>query len=170
MKLKAIVLYLRNTLTKLHKLPSPDRKTLVPELQHALAVENQEDMVQALRKLTTPSATTEESMPPAKKAKRQSLSKDDSPTDSAMVASSTTVNRPAKSKRGGSDQPEKCKHCGKFVIHTDGICDVYNVPAVHMASTGISDTQSYSVIFQDTSFDDHEYMFMTTLGNTTTSQ
>ena len=39
--------------------------------------------------------------------------------------------------------------------------------AVHMASTGMSDTQSYSVIFQDTSFDDHEYMFMTTLGNTT---
>ena len=36
-----------------------------------------------------------------------------------------------------------------------------------MASTGLSDTQSYSVIFQDTNFDDHEYMFMTTLENAT---
>ena len=84
-----------------------------------------------------------------------------------MIASSTATNRQTKPKRSGTDQPEKCKHCGKYVIHTDGICDVYNVPAVHMASTGLSDTQSYSVIFQDTSFDDHEYMFMTTLGNTT---
>ena len=50
------------------------------------------------------------------------------------------------------------------MIHTDGICDVYIVPAVHMASTGMSDTQNYSVIFQDTSFDDHEYMFMNDLG------
>ena len=33
-----------------------------------------------------------------------------------------------------------------------------------MASTGMSDTQSYSVIFQDTSFDEHEYMFMNDLG------
>ena len=33
-----------------------------------------------------------------------------------------------------------------------------------MASTGLSDTQSYSVIFQDTSFDEHEYMFMNDLG------
>ena len=81
-----------------------------------------------------------------------------------MIASSTAVNRPTKPKRGGSEQPEKCKHCGKFVIHTDGICDVYNVPAVHMASSGMSDTQNYSVIFQDTSFDDHEYMFTNDLG------
>ena len=50
------------------------------------------------------------------------------------------------------------------MIHTDGICDVYNVPAVHMASTGISDTQNYSVIFQDTNFDDQEYMFANDLG------
>ena len=50
------------------------------------------------------------------------------------------------------------------LCHTDGICDVYNVPAVHMASTGMSDTQSYSVIFQDTSFDEREYMFMNDLG------
>ena len=50
------------------------------------------------------------------------------------------------------------------MIHTDGICDVYNVPAVHMASSGMSDTQNYSVIFQDTSFDDHEYMFTNDLG------
>ena len=121
---------------------------------------NQEDMVQALRKLTTPNATTEESVPPAKKPKRQSSSKADLPTDSAMIASSTATNRQTKPKRSGTDQPEKCKHCGKYVIHTDGICDVYNVPAVHMTSTGLSDTQSYSVIFQDTSFDEHEYMFI----------
>ena len=46
---------IRHTLTKLHKLPSSERKNLVPELQRALAVENiaanyvssgnQEDMV-----------------------------------------------------------------------------------------------------------------------------
>ena len=50
------------------------------------------------------------------------------------------------------------------MIHTDGICDVYNVPAVHLASSGMSDTHKYSVIFQDTSFDDHEYMFTNDLG------
>jgi hypothetical protein len=32
------------------------------------------------------------------------------------------------------------------VIHTDGICDVYNVPSVHMASSGMRDTQNMSVI------------------------
>ena len=66
---------IRHTLTKLHKLPSSEKKNLVPELQRALAVENiaanyvssgnQEDMVQALRKLSTPNATTDESMPPS---------------------------------------------------------------------------------------------------------
>ena len=65
---------IRHTLTKLHKRP---KKNLVPELQRALAVENiatnyvssgnQEDMVQALRKLSTPNATNEESMPPSTK-------------------------------------------------------------------------------------------------------
>ena len=50
------------------------------------------------------------------------------------------------------------------MIHTDGICDVYNVTEVHMDSSGISDTQNYSVIFQDTRFDDHEYMFTNDLG------
>ena len=31
---------IRHTLTKLHKLPSAEKKNLVPELQRALAVEN----------------------------------------------------------------------------------------------------------------------------------
>ena len=33
-----------------------------------------------------------------------------------------------------------------------------------MASSGMSDTQNYSVIFQDTNFDDQEYMFANDLG------
>ena len=63
----------RHTLAKLHKLPSAEKKNQVPELQRALAVENiatnyvskgnQENMVQALRKLSNPNATNEESMP-----------------------------------------------------------------------------------------------------------
>ena len=145
-------LQLRHTLTKLHHLPTAEKKHLVPELQRALAVENiaakyvssgnQDNMVQALRKLSNPNATAGDSSPPYKKSKRQSSSKSETSTDSAMMASSTTVTRPTMPKRSGSEQPEKCKQCGKFVIHTDGICDVYNVPAVHMASSGMSDTQN----------------------------
>jgi hypothetical protein len=41
---------------------------------------------------------------------------------------------------------------------------VYNVPSVHMASSGIQDTQNMSVIFDSTDFEDHEYMFANDLG------
>ena len=50
------------------------------------------------------------------------------------------------------------------MIHTDGICDVYNVPSVHIASTGLRDTQHMSVMFDSTDFDDNEYMFTNDLG------
>ena len=99
---------IRHTLTKLHQLPTAEKKHLVPELQRALAVENiaanyvssgnQDNMVQALRKLSNPNASAEDSLPPFKKSKRQSSGKSDTSTDSAMIASSTTVNRPTKSK------------------------------------------------------------------------
>ena len=98
--------FLHPTLTKLYQLPSAEKKHLVPELQRALAVENiaanyvssgnQDNMVQALTKISNPSATAGDSSPPSKKSKRQSSSKSENSTDSAMIASSTTVNRPTK--------------------------------------------------------------------------
>jgi hypothetical protein len=81
-----------------------------------------------------------------------------------MLASNANISRPTKQKQSGLTQPQKCKHCGKFVIHTDRICDVYNVPSVHMASSGIHDTQNMSVIFNNTDFEDQEYMFANDLG------
>jgi hypothetical protein len=41
---------------------------------------------------------------------------------------------------------------------------VYNVPSVHMVSSGIRDTQNMSVIFNNTDFEDQEYIFANDLG------
>ena len=157
---------IRHTLTKLHQLPTAEKNILSLSYiaTNLVSSGNQDNMVQALRKLFNATVSAGDSSPLPKKAKRQSSNKAETSTDSALIASSTTVTRPTKLKRSGSEQPEKCKQCGKFVIHTDGICDVYNVPVVHMASSGMSDTQNYSVVFQDTNFDDHEYMFANDLG------
>jgi hypothetical protein len=76
-----------------------------------------------------------------------------------MLASDATPSRQIKQKQGGQNKPQSCKHCGKFLIHTDGICDVYNVPSVHMASSGFRDMQNMSVIFRNKVFEDQEYMF-----------
>ena len=61
-------------------------------------------------------------------------------------------------------KPQSCKHCGKFVIHTDGICDVYNVPSANMASSAIRDTPNMSVVFQNMDFGNDnvslEYLFV----------
>jgi hypothetical protein len=81
-----------------------------------------------------------------------------------MISSNVNTYRSTKPKQRNVSPPQKCKHCGKFVIHTDGKCDVYNVPSVHMASSGIRDTQNMSVIFNNTDFEDHEYMFANNLG------
>jgi hypothetical protein len=122
-----------------------DRKALVPELQRALAVENiaakfvanrnHDDMLQGLRKLSSTSSSGE-STPPAKKIRKQSTSQSFDTTTSAMIANNANTSRP-KQQQKDAYSPQKCKHCGKCVIHTDGICDVYNVPSVHIASTGL---------------------------------
>ena len=74
------------------------------------------------------------------------------------------VATPKQTKATSSKQPLSCKHCGKFVIHTDGICDVYNVPSVNLANSGIRDTQNMSVVFQNIDFgmdnDNSEYLFV----------
>jgi hypothetical protein len=150
------------------------KKILVPKLRRAFKVEyiaanfvssgNHDDWVQELRKLTSTTNTTGDSPPPAKKAKKPSNNQADNSTDSAMIASNFNTSRPTKPKQRDVSPPQKCKHCGKFVIHTDGICDVYNVPSVHMASSGICDTQNMSVIFNITDFQDHKYMFANDLG------
>jgi hypothetical protein len=141
---------------KLHQMSNADKKRLVPELQRALAVENiaenfvsggnQEDLVQELRKRTSTTNTAGESPPASKKAKKQSSNKADNFSDSAMIASSANIFRPTKQKQSNLNQPQKCKYCRKFVIHTAGICDVYNVPSVHMASSGARNTQNMTVM------------------------
>ena len=56
----------------------------------------------------------------------------------------------------------------KFVIRTDGICDVYNVPSANMASSEIRDTPNMSVVFQSMEFgndnDNLEYLFVNDFG------
>ena len=74
-----------------------------------------------------------------------------------------------QSKAPQAKKPQSCKHCGKFVIHTDGICDVYDVPLANMASSGIRDTLNMSVVFQNMDFgndnDNTEYLFVNDFGN-----
>ena len=106
-----------------------NKTALVPELQRALAVENiavkfvatgnHENMIQGLRKLSSTASYTELS-PPAKKTKKQSISQEDDSTNSAMVANNANTSRP-KQQQKDANSPQKCKHCGKCVIHTDGI-------------------------------------------------
>jgi hypothetical protein len=150
-----------------------DRKALIPELQRDLAVENiavkfvangnHDDMIQGLRKLNS-NLNSGASPPPAKKSRKQSNNQSEDTTNSAMIANNVNTSRPMKKQQNDASSPQKCKHCGKCVIHTDGIFDVYNVPSVHMASTGLRDTQNMSVMFDSTIFDNNEYMFANDLG------
>jgi hypothetical protein len=163
-----------HTLTKVHQMSNESRKRLVLKLQRALAVENivayfvssgnQKNLVQEFRKLTSATNTTGDSPSASKRAKKQSSNQADNSADRAMVATTVNTYRTTKQKQNDSNQPQKCKQCGKFVIHTNGICDVYIVPAVHMASSRIRYTQKMSVIFNSTNFEDHEYMFTNDLG------
>ena len=69
---------IRHTLAKLHQLPTAEKKHLDPELQRALAVENiaanyvssgnQDNMVQALRKLSNATVSAGDSSPSSKKS------------------------------------------------------------------------------------------------------
>jgi hypothetical protein len=131
----------------------------VPILEYTLAMSKFIKQGVVTRKLTSATNTTGDSPPSSKKDKKQSSNQADNSADSAMVASTVNTYRSTMQKQSDSNQPQKCKHCGKFVIYTDGICDVYNVPSVHMASSGIRDTQTMSVIFNNTNFEDQEYMF-----------
>ena len=111
---------IRHMLTKLHQLPKAEMKHLVPELQRALAVKNiaanfvssgnQDNLVQALRKLSNTTTSAGDFPPPSKKAKRQSSNQAETSVDSVLIASSTTVTCFTTLKRIESDKPEKCKH------------------------------------------------------------
>jgi hypothetical protein len=152
----------RHSLSKVHNMSNSNKKALVSELQHALVVENiaakfvatenHDDMIQGLCKLSSTSTSMELS-PPAKKVKKQSINQEENTTNSAMIANNVNTSRPTKQQQNDVNPPQRCKHCGKCVIHTDGICDVYNVPSVHIASTELRDTQNMSVMFDSTIFD-----------------
>ena len=101
---------------------------------------------------------------PQKKGKTTSQPrKDGQATSAMMITNSKQTSAPSAKK------PQSCKHCGKFVIHTDGICDVYNVPSVNLANSGIRDTPNMSVVFQNMDFgmdnDNSEYLFVNDFGN-----
>jgi hypothetical protein len=66
-------------------------------------------------KLTSDTITTEDSPPSSKKAKKQSSNQVDNSADSAMIASSVSTYRSTKQQQSNSNQPQKCKHCGKYV-------------------------------------------------------
>ena len=76
---------------KLEKLPSSERKRLLPELQRALVVENieanfvssgnRDDMIQELRKLADTDHVGKEPSPPKKKGKTTSQPQRDGQTE-----------------------------------------------------------------------------------------
>ena len=164
----------RHTMKKLEKLPSSERKRLLPELQRALIVENiaanfvssenKKDLIQELRKLADTDNVGKDPSQPKKKGKTTSQTQKDSPTNSAMLVHSSNKSQVPQAKK-----PQSCKHCGKFVIHTDGICDVYNAPSANMASSAIRDTPNMSVVFQNMDFgndnDNMKYLFVNDFGN-----
>ena len=121
-------------------------------------------MIQELRKLSANDDNEKVSPMPKKKIKTSSPNQQESPKTSAMMATS-----PNPSNKSNSKKPQSCRHCGKFVIHTDGVCDVYNVPSANIASSGLTDTPHMSVVFQNMDFDkekdNHEYLFVNDFGD-----
>jgi hypothetical protein len=81
-----------------------------------------------------------------------------------MMATGSKRSHQSKTKK-----PQSCRHCGKFVIHTDGVCDVKNVPSANIASSGLTDTSNMSVVFQNMDFDKDkdnlEYLFVNDFGD-----
>jgi hypothetical protein len=161
-------------LKKLHQLPSADKKRILSELQRALVVENiaanfvssgnQKAMIQELQKLAGNYNIGHEPFPPKKNGETTSQpQKESQPTSAMMVTSSNQSSTPPAKK------PQSCRHCGKFVIHTDGICDLYNVPSANMASSELRDTPNMNVVFQNMKFgnnnDNLEYLFVNDFGN-----
>ena len=125
---------------------------------------NSQDMIQELSKLTDTELVGQEPSTPQKKGKTTSQPKKDGQATSAIIVTTSK-----QTKAPSAKQPQSCKHCGKFVSHTDGICDVYNVPSVNLANSGIRDTPNMSVVFQNMDFgmdnDNSEYLFVNDFGN-----
>jgi hypothetical protein len=71
-------------------------------------------------------------MPTSSSVQEKSSNQADNAADNALIASNVNTFRSTKQEQSDSTKPQRCKHCGKFVIDTDRICDVYNVPSVYM--------------------------------------
>jgi hypothetical protein len=133
----------RHKIKMLHQLPSADKKCILPELQRALLVEkiaanfvsseNQDAMIQELHKLTENDNVAKAPSPPKKKSLSTSQPYQESPPTSAMIVTSCNWSSTFPEKK-----PQSCRHCGKFVIHTDGICNIYKVPSANIASSGLT--------------------------------
>jgi len=58
---------------------------------------------------------------------------------------------------------QSCRHCGKNVIHTDGICDVYRTSTIRDSTIGqqanLVDNNNHKVLFDGTNFRDCAYGF-----------
>ena len=58
---------------------------------------------------------------------------------------------------------QSCRHCGKNVIHTDGICDVYRTSTIRDSTTGqqanLVDNSNHKVLFDGNNFRDCAYGF-----------
>ena len=63
----------------------------------------------------------------------------------------------------GQQPVQSCRHCGKNVIHTDGICDVYRTPTIRDSTNGqqanIVDSSQHKVLFDGNNFRDCAYGF-----------
>jgi hypothetical protein len=117
-----------------------------------------------LRKLAGNDDSEKTSFQSKKKGKTTSQPHPESQTTSAMMVTGSNRSSPSPAKK-----LQSCRHCGKFVIHTDGICDVYNVPSVNIASSGLTDTPNMSIVYQniefDTDKDNLEYLFVNDFGD-----
>jgi hypothetical protein len=116
-------------------------------------------MIQELHNLAENDNIVKAFFPPKKKGKTTSQPHQESQTSSAMMVTSSNRNRTSPAKK-----LQSCRHCGKFIIHTDGICDVYNVSSANIASSVVTDTPNMSVVFQNMEFGNDngnlEYLFV----------
>jgi hypothetical protein len=121
-------------------------------------------MIQELRKLAGNDNIVKASSPLKKKGKTTSQPHQESQTSSAMMVTSSN-----RSSSPPVKKPQSCRHCGKFVIHTDGICDVHNVPSANISSSVLTDTPNMSVVFQNMEFGNDngnlEYLFVKNFGD-----
>jgi hypothetical protein len=116
-------------------------------------------MIQELHKLAENDNIVKAFFPPKKKGKTTSQPHQESQTSSAMMVTSSNRSSTAPAKK-----LQSCRHCGKFIIHTDVICDVYNISSANIASSVVTDTPNMSVVFQNMKFGNDngnlEYLFV----------